>query len=598
MTGFFKTKIISVIFLIAVGILVFSSYLVFQQIERLLVANDWVIQSHQIIEKTNNTLLDILDGERLEHDYLNTNNPALISKSQADFVNIESELTSLRNLMANHPDQQVAFQALESKVKQRVDLYNTAMATFQKEHQGQAVVVDKETEEQALTNQIKQLVDTINQKEYATLTERNKRAVNNAHQTFLTVVMFGKFGGIMLLLSFLMLNHQEKKNALLQLKINQELLEQNKRSCEATRMKSEFLANMSHELRTPLNAIIGFSELMQDKEVGPVTPEQNEFLNDILASARHLLQLINDVLDLSKVEAGKMDFHPEEVNLPALVKEVIVLVHPLSNRKRITISTNIDDEVSTVFIDPSRYKQVLYNYLSNAIKFTPELGKVKISILPDDGSGFRLEVKDNGIGIHPGDLKRLFAEFQQLDGGAAKKYAGTGLGLALTKQIIEAQGGHVGVVSTLGHGSTFYAILPRKVQAKDSSGQIKSAAVVKTQKTALIIKNNQADLSWLLNTLSINAYHYVTVESGDAALKHCEKKLFDLIALDLQLHDIDGYELLKKIRLTKNEKTPVVILVATDSPQNHHMILLSNHMVLPIEKENFFPMIDRTHTAS
>ncbi|MES2219229.1 MAG: ATP-binding protein [Pseudomonadota bacterium] len=404
-------------------------------------------------------------------------------------------------------------------------------------------------------------------------------------------------GGIMLLLSFLMLNYQVKKNNELQLKINQELLAQNKRVNEATRLKSEFLANMSHELRTPLNAIIGFSELMQDREVGPITKEQNEFLKDILASARHLLQLINDVLDLSKVEAGKMDFNPEEVNLPAIVKEVIVLVHPLSKRKRITITTHIDDEVSAVFIDASRFKQVLYNYLSNALKFTPELGKVKISILPEDGNAFRLEVKDTGIGIHPKDLKGLFTEFHQLDSSSGKKYAGTGLGLALSKQIVEAQSGHVGVVSTLGHGSMFFAVLPRRMPVKETKDKQLSATGTKQPKTALIIRNNQDDLTWLMNTLAVNVYDYVTVGSGEEALKYCEKKVFHLIALDLQLPDIDGYELLKEIRLTANKNTPVVIIVATDSAQNHHMILLSNNMVLPIEKENFFPMIDRTYTA-
>jgi signal transduction histidine kinase/CheY-like chemotaxis protein len=598
MTGFFKLKIINVIFLVAVCLLIFSSYLVFQQIERLLMANDWVIQSHQIIEKTNNALLDVLDGERLEHDYFNTNNPALLPGSEADFADIQTQLNNLRNLMVNHPDQKQAFEALASKLQQRKTLYEAAKIAYEKTHAGQPEVIIKETQEQVLTNQIKQIVDSINQKEYMFLNERNKKAVLHAHQTFLTVVMFGKFGGIMLLLSFLMLNFQEKKNAELQLRINQDLIEQNKRANEATRLKSEFLANMSHELRTPLNAIIGFSELMQDKEVGPITQEQSEFLNDILVSARHLLQLINDVLDLSKVEAGKMDFHPEEVNLPKLVKEVILLVHPLSKHKRITITTNIDDEVSNVFIDPSRFKQVLYNYLSNAIKFTPELGKVKISILQDDGHGFRLEVKDNGIGMHPGDLKRLFAEFQQLDASSGKKYAGTGLGLALTKQIIEAQRGSVGVVSTLGQGSTFYAILPRMVPTKEMANFPTSSLMAKPKKFALIIQSNPAELAWLTKNLTTHAYEYTTVESGEDALKNCEKKIYDLIALDLQLPDVDGYELLKKIRLTRNKNAPVVILVATESAKDSHMILLSNHMVLPIEKENFFPMIDRTHTTS
>jgi protein-histidine pros-kinase len=232
------------------------------------------------------------------------------------------------------------------------------------------------------------------------------------------------------------------------------------RMLEASRLKSEFLANMSHELRTPLNAIIGFAELMHKGKVGPVSPQHHEYLGDILTSSKHLLQLINDVLDLAKVESGKMDFRPEPTDIGKLVGEVRDILRGLAANKRISVQTRVAPELQSVTIDPARVKQVLYNFLSNAIKFTPDGGSVTICACAQGADLFRLDVEDTGIGIAPDDYGKLFVEFQQLDATSAKKYQGTGLGLALTKRIIEAQGGRVEVRSSPGRGSTFSAILP------------------------------------------------------------------------------------------------------------------------------------------
>ena len=224
----------------------------------------------------------------------------------------------------------------------------------------------------------------------------------------------------------------------------------------ATEAKSRFLASVSHELRTPLNGIIGFSELLHDGKVGELCLEHREILADILSSARHLLQLISDILDLSKVEAGRMEFHPEPSVLDPLVQEVRDVIRPLAERKHIGLSSDVPAGFAAV-LDRSRFKQILYNYLSNAVKFTPEGGRVSVRIMPADPC-FRLEVEDNGIGIPPEETSRLFQDFQQLSNRKAEQ--GTGLGLALTRHIVEAQGGTVGVRSTPGSGSIFSAVLP------------------------------------------------------------------------------------------------------------------------------------------
>ena len=240
---------------------------------------------------------------------------------------------------------------------------------------------------------------------------------------------------------------------------------QNRRIQEASRLKSEFVANMSHELRTPLNSIVGFSELMADARLGPLSEQYREFAHVMHTSAQHLLQLINDILDLARVESGKIDFRPQAVDLSALVKETTTIVGGLAARRRIQVTADVDPALGLVHLDPMRLKQVLYNYLSNAIKFTPEEGRVAVRLRPEPGDRFRLEVEDTGIGIKPEEEHRLFVEFQQLDASTGKKYAGSGLGLALTKRLVEAQGGTVGVHTVFGSGSTFFATLPQHVTA-------------------------------------------------------------------------------------------------------------------------------------
>jgi PAS domain S-box-containing protein len=230
---------------------------------------------------------------------------------------------------------------------------------------------------------------------------------------------------------------------------------------EANRMKSEFLANMSHELRTPLNGIIGFSEFLVDEKAGKLVAKQKEYLNDILNSGRHLLQLINDVLDLSKVEAGKMELHPDTFSVGKAIEEVCSVVAPMAHKKHLVISSDVDGAVDEVTLDQQKFKQVLFNLLSNAVKFTDEGGTVDIRASAADGTRLRVQVRDTGIGIKAEDIGKLFVEFQQLDSGMARRYQGTGLGLVLTKKIVEFQQGTISVESEVGKGSTFTVVLPR-----------------------------------------------------------------------------------------------------------------------------------------
>jgi signal transduction histidine kinase len=260
------------------------------------------------------------------------------------------------------------------------------------------------------------------------------------------------------------------------------LMEAKEEAETANRAKSEFLANMSHELRTPLNAIIGFSEILADQAFGELNAKQTKYVSNVLTSGRHLLQLINDILDLSKVEAGRMELQLAQVHIAQSVGDVVNIVKALAGKKSVTLAAEIQPDLSPIAADPAKLKQILYNLLSNAIKFTPEGGRVTIRAgaerdRPTGDWMLRMAVTDTGIGLKPENLERIFGAFEQVDSSYARQQQGTGLGLTLTKRLVELHGGKIWVESEgEGRGSTFIVVLPMKPQAGQNKTQPEPSA--------------------------------------------------------------------------------------------------------------------------
>lgn len=304
------------------------------------------------------------------------------------------------------------------------------------------------------------------------------------------------------------------------------LLQENRRIAEASRLKSMFLANMSHELRTPLNAVIGFSDLLRSGAVPAGSARHGEYLDHISRSGHHLLTLINDVLDLSKVEAGRMEFQAQRVDLAAFAATLGDQIGPQLSEKSMRYRHEVEPGLDAALIDPDRLRQVALNYLSNAVKFTPAGGSVALRIAREGDSHFRIEVEDDGPGIAPEDQARLFVEFQQLDAGLSKRHQGTGLGLALTRRLVSAQGGRVGVRSSPGQGSTFFAVLPMRQERTERGA---SRVLVAHPQTELRAK--------LIGALG---RHGVTVDVAsrvDDLVALARRHRYDTWALDLLLHD-------------------------------------------------------------
>jgi|GEM_PF-3231851 len=258
------------------------------------------------------------------------------------------------------------------------------------------------------------------------------------------------------------------------------LEEENRRIQTADQMKSEFVTNMSHELRTPLTAMIGFAEILRDEKAGPLTAKQRQYVDYVLSGGRHLVELIGDVLDLAKVEAGRIEVTLVEVHLPGIVRDTADALRELASQKGIDLHIDVSRGPARVLTDPKRLRQILYNYISNAVKFTPAGGHVEIVAEAEGDEGFRVAVSDDGLGIPAEDMASLFEKFSRLEAGPEPGQAGTGLGLALSKRIAEALGGTTGVWSVRGQGSTFFATFPNGApkavrKAARKAGTLRSA---------------------------------------------------------------------------------------------------------------------------
>lgn len=258
-------------------------------------------------------------------------------------------------------------------------------------------------------------------------------------------------------------------------KKGEEVRNENERLAYVSKAKSEFLANMSHELRTPLNSIIGFSELMKQKKIGELNIKQEHYLDNILTSSKFLLNLINDILDISKVEAGKIELIIEKLPVPGVINETISLIKEKAIKHNIELKTELDPQLDFIEADQQRFKQVLFNLLSNAVKFSKRGGGSITITAKKDGDMARISVADTGIGIKEEDIGKLFTEFEQIDSGISRRYGGTGLGLAISKKLVVLHGGSITVESKHGEGSTFTFWIPvnaiREVKPRANTGQ-------------------------------------------------------------------------------------------------------------------------------
>ncbi len=402
---------------------------------------------------------------------------------------------------------------------------------------------------------------------------------------------------------------------------NEELQRTNQQLEAVSKLKSEFLANMSHELRTPLNAIIGFSEILCDRSFGELNEKQFKYAQNVVVSGKHLLQLINEILDLAKVESGKMDLHLETFGVSGVLTEIANFARGLASKKEITIKPRFSPKLVTVTADPKKFKQIFYNLLSNAIKFTPNDGEIEISsdVVGDfemaDDDQFIVRryaefcVKDNGIGIDPADQDRIFQEFQQVDGSHSRQYEGTGLGLALTKKLVDLHGGSIWLESEKGKGSSFYFTIPISETDVDeprrTSPAVISAAFSNDVKNgnahnvALVVEDDLHSFELMSAYLEEAGYRVVHAASGKEVLQTVRSIRPAIIILDIILPGKDGWEILRELKADPEiNDIPVVITSVLADEETGFAMGAADYIVKPISRENLQTRLRRLWSAA
>ena len=369
---------------------------------------------------------------------------------------------------------------------------------------------------------------------------------------------------------------------------NQELELRNREVERVTKLKSKFLASMSHELRTPLNAIVGFSELLADGTPGDLNDKQKRFVNHIKQGSAHLLQLINDILDLSKIEAGQLDLRCEDFQIKTALPEVLSTIRPLAMAKNIQIEQKMESD-QHVYADRVRFKQILYNLLSNAVKFTPKAGRIDIDC-HGDGNSVCISVTDTGVGIRAEDQAVIFEEFRQVEGPAGTTQEGTGLGLAITKRLVEQQGGGISLESEFGKGSRFTFTLPAGSRGAETPlvNEPPSPSIVIGEgrgKPLILVVDDEVTARELLASYLCPEYRIAMAESGEEAVKQARHLRPDAITLDVMMPGGNGFETLAALKKApETANIPIIIVSIVDQKQVGFALGAVDYLVKPVRK--------------
>jgi PAS domain S-box-containing protein len=365
---------------------------------------------------------------------------------------------------------------------------------------------------------------------------------------------------------------------------------------QANRLKDEFLANMSHELRTPLNAILGLSEALLEQIGGTLTPRQARSISTISSSGAHLLTLINDILDLSKIESGKLELDPSEINVTEFCESCLLFVRTQASLKSIRVSFAHDEGLFELTADPKRLKQILVNLLTNAVKFTPDGGKIGLTVTaPAGSSSVRFTVWDTGIGIAAENNKKLFRAFSQIDSGLTRAQEGTGLGLALVSKLVELHGGSITLESEVGKGTKFVITIPQNtLHVPARVLMARPHALPNSWHKVLVIEDDPTSGLLLMNYLSELGLSGVLHPRSNEAIETVLREKPDLILLDVQLPGDSGWVVLAKLKANPaTREVPVAVITVVDEPEKSLSLGASAHFTKPVTRMQLASFLQR-----
>ncbi len=403
--------------------------------------------------------------------------------------------------------------------------------------------------------------------------------------------------------------HAEEEIRQLNIDLERRVQERTMELIHANQVKDEFLANMSHELRTPLNGILGFTENMIEGVYGELFERQKYALQFVHTSGEHLLELINDILDISRIEAGKFEFHLEEVDVNQVCESSLAFINQLAFKKSIAVEYPPPITKLTVFADPRRLKQILINLLNNAVKFTPEKGRIKLEVQEIvSQNALRFSITDSGIGISIEDISRLFKPFVQLDSGLSRQYEGSGLGLALVKKMVEMHGGRMQVQSEPGLGSCFSFILPWNhktgnndnpdlVEKGEGKTNIIAHKIPEIRGKILIAEDQETNILATRDYLENCGYQVFIARDGRETLSKIEEIMPDLVLMDIQMPHFNGLEATRRLRADPRFATlPIIALTAFAMPGDRERCLeagMTEYLSKPVKLITLKKMVAR-----
>ena len=547
---------------------------------------DWhqfQIASHDV-QSTDATLrqLEIVfstikDAETGQRGFLLTENPVFLQPYTQARSKAAEQMATLRDYLAAQPSLQAEFADLQLIVKAKLAELQATIDLAQSQHRAEALAIVKEGAGKRKMDRIRALCGDLQSKLSAQLTQRSQLADRQTKQariisTVSSCLLFG-------LVALMTLKFKREKD----------LAE------EANRAKSAFLANMSHELRTPLNAIIGYSEMVLEEAGEGGAREMVPDVEKIRAAGRHLLELINAVLDLSKIEAGKMELYLETFSISKLVDEVMEVIQPLASQNQNVLESTVEEGIGSLRADQTKVRQSLLNLAGNACKFTSK-GRVDIKVFKTGDNKVRFSIADTGVGMSPEQAAKLFEPFTQADSSTSRKFGGTGLGLTISRRFARMMGGDIAVVTELGKGSTFSLTLPLNVNpGHDAAPDLRSApSNPGANSTVLVIDDEPAVHELLTRAL---AKHNLKVEGafgGEDGLRLARKLHPQAITLDVMMPGMDGWTVLAALKSdTELADIPVIMLTIVDNKNLGYALGASEYITKPIDRDRLVSILLR-----
>ncbi len=554
--------------LIAVAVIIYGAFTSAVNTRKNLEEERWVIHSYTVLLQLQSTLRLMLDLETGQRGYILVGEESYLEPYRRGLAKIDAQVASLQKLTRDNASQQMRIGRMKEVIGQRNRSLALGLEARGSAGVEAAVAQMKASQGSEQMDRIREIVDEFQTEELALLARRQQTLTASLRQTDHTVlvagivaVLAGSLGAYMLY-QFLSARDREES-----LRVQKDKAE------HADRAKSEFLAMMSHEIRTPMNAILGFGELLRDSVP---TAQDKHFANAILSSGKSLLSLINDILDLSKIEAGKLDILAEPVLLGEFSESLETLFQFRAVEKNLAYAVHLDASVPPrLTFDALRLRQVVVNLIGNAIKFTPQ-GSVSVSFHadpPDAGDQVRLriEVADTGIGIAPGQLGEIFRPFYQVDSHHGRQFQGTGLGLSISHRLVEAMSGELTVESVLGRGSVFRVSLPTRFSRRAEEILTRADAVppavdFNRLKPAKILVADDVPINRELigHYLAGSHHQIIEAENGDSAVDSCLMHRPDIVLMDIRMPGTDGREALARIRADDSIRhIPLIALTAS-----------------------------------